>query len=94
MSRSFVTHRPSTPVMHDACYPDDLLPQLQATLAALADAEVRYESAREHLEAWAGPEVIRPHLLAQLEGHYQHECEWYAHRLADLHRQVRATMGL
>ena len=25
------------------CYPDDLLPQLQSTLAILADIETRYE---------------------------------------------------
>ena len=34
----------------DDCYPDDLLPDLQRTLAALADVEFRSEVAREHLE--------------------------------------------
>jgi hypothetical protein len=36
-------------------YPDELLPQLQQTLALLADVEIRYEIERDHLESWSGP---------------------------------------
>ena|SRR5215204_4524098 len=48
-------------------YPDELLPQLQQTLALLADLETRYEIARDHLESWSGPKEIKDHLLAELE---------------------------
>ena len=48
-------------------YPDDLLPQLQQTLAILADLETRYEIEREHLESWSGPRAVKDHILAELE---------------------------
>jgi hypothetical protein len=51
--------------------PDTLLPQLQQMLAALADVEVRYETDRESLQAWAGPEAIKERFIAQLEERYQ-----------------------
>ena len=60
--------------MHDECdatdvplYSDDLLPQLQWTLATLADLQVRYEIEREYLENWSGPREVRDCLLADLE---------------------------
>jgi hypothetical protein len=48
-------------------YPDDLLPQLQQTLAILADLETRCEIEREHLESWSGPRAVKDHILAELE---------------------------
>ena len=48
-------------------YPDDLLPQLQRSLALLADLETRYEIERDHLESWSGPQEVKGHLLAELE---------------------------
>ena len=48
-------------------YPDDLLPQLQQTLALLADLETRYEIERDHLESWSSPREIKDHLLAELD---------------------------
>ena len=93
MPRSSVTQRPSAPMMQDSFNPDDLLPELQATLAALADVEFRYGSAREYLRAWTGPNAVRQHLLAQLDERYQQECERYTRRLADLHdRLLKAQM--
>ncbi|MBQ0822858.1 hypothetical protein KBI52_21965 [Microvirga sp. HBU67558] len=93
MPRSSNTSRPSTPAAQDPCYPDDLLPELQATLAALADVEVRYEGAREHLQAWEGPEAIRQHLLAQLEERHQREREPHVGRLADLQYRIMRLMA-
>jgi hypothetical protein len=49
----------------DGCYPDDLLPDLQRTLAALADVELRYEAARERLER--EPPGIREPSLVEIE---------------------------
>ena len=48
-------------------YPDDLLPQLQQTLALLADVETRYEIDRDYLESWSGPRAVRDSLVAELE---------------------------
>lgn len=51
-------------------YPDELLPQLQQTLAALADLEMRYEIGRDDVESWSGPRDVKDRLLAELEqGH-------------------------
>ena len=48
-------------------YADDLLPDLQRTLAALADIETKYEIERDYLESWSGPKEVKNHLLATLE---------------------------
>src|SRR3954454_16494099 len=48
-------------------YPDDLLPRLQCTLAALADMETKYEIERDYLESWPGPRDAKERLLAELE---------------------------
>ena len=40
-------------------YSDDLFPDLQRTLAILADLETRYEIARDHLERWSGPMEVK-----------------------------------
>ncbi len=55
---------------HDAkvpIYSDDLLSDLQRTLAVLADIETRYEIERDYLEGWSGPAEVKDHLLAELE---------------------------
>ena len=49
-------------------YPDDLLPKMQQLLAILADLDQRYETDRYHLENWSGPQAIKAHLLADLDG--------------------------
>src|SRR3954466_1667015 len=48
-------------------YPEDLLPALQDTLAALADLEVRFEIARDRLEEWSGPEEEKQRGRLELE---------------------------
>ena len=52
-------------------YSDDLLPNLQHTLAALADIETRYEIERDHLVRWAGSGEVKDRLLAELEQCYR-----------------------
>ena len=69
-------------------YSDDLLPDMQDTLAALADLETRYRIDRERLDGWSGPEAIKDHLLKQLDERRMQEREPYAHRLAELHRRM------
>src|SRR3712207_626665 len=75
---------PETPL-----YPDDLLPALQSTLAALADVETRYEIARDGLEDWSGPDEVKQHLIAELEAGWQREREPVVLRLA----QLQSHMG-
>ena len=48
-------------------YPDDLLPVLQSTLAALADLDIRHEIEQDYLEGWSGPDEVKRHLVAELE---------------------------
>jgi len=52
-------------------YSDDLFPDLQRTLAILADLETRYEIARDHLERWSGPREVKDRLLADVEQRYR-----------------------
>jgi hypothetical protein len=40
-------------------YPDNRLPQLQQTLATLADLQIRYEIERDYLEDWSGPAEVK-----------------------------------
>ena len=48
-------------------YSDDLLLDLQRTLAVLADIETRYEIERDYLESCSGPKEVKDRLLAALE---------------------------
>ena len=52
-------------------YPDDLIPQLQRTLALLAEIETRYEIERDYLESWSGPSEVKDQHLAELERHHR-----------------------
>src|SRR5215211_5631991 len=70
-------------------YSDDLLPDLQRTLAVLADIETRYETERDHLESWSGPAEVKDHLLAELEQCHRANRERLALHLERL-RQGRA----
>jgi len=65
-------------------YPDDLLPQLQRTLAILADLEARYEIERDFLESWSGPREVKDYLVADLEQCHRANREqlaWHLERL-------------
>jgi hypothetical protein len=50
MTRSSAAQQPLASLTQASSYPDDLLSDLQTTLAALADVEVRYEIDREPLK--------------------------------------------
>jgi hypothetical protein len=68
MPHSSVAQESLAPLTRAVTYPDDLLPELQTTLAAMADLEVRYEKDQEQLTAWKGPNAIKERFAAQLEG--------------------------
>jgi len=94
MPHSSAAPRPFAPSTPDPWYPDVLLAELQSTLAALADLEVQYETDRERLEAWAGPEAIKTKFAAQLEERHQRNREPYVQRLADLQCSMIRLMTL
>ena len=71
-----------------AVYPDDLEPQLQATLTVLAHIETAYQQERGHLERWPGPDSIKRRLARVLEERHRHEREPYVQRLAELHTRI------
>ncbi len=89
MPRSSAAPRLLAPSAQSPWHVDELLAQLQAALAALADVEVQYEMDRERLEAWAGPETIKQKFAAQLEERHQRDREPYVQLLTDLQNKAR-----
>ena len=94
MPRSSAALRPLVPVPQASWYSEGLLAELQTTLAALADVEVQYQTDRERLEAWDGPDAIKTKFTAQLEERHQRDRELYVQRLADLHCSMIRIMAL
>jgi hypothetical protein len=93
MPRSSAAQRFLAPSTHASFYPDDLLCDIQATLAALADIEVRYRVDQEQLQAWMGPEAIKERFAAQIEERYQRDRGLYDQRLAALRERMLAITG-
>ena len=71
-------------------YEDDFLPELQSTLATLADLEVKFEIARDSLEEWCGSEEEKQRCRAELEQVHQQACKPYLRHLARLQEQSTA----
>jgi hypothetical protein len=72
----------------DDCYPDDLLPDLQRTLAALADVELCSEAARERLEH--EPPGSENRFWSRSRPGYRLECQPHVQRLEQLRERMRA----
>ena len=72
--------------------PDDLLGEIQATLAALADVEYRYERDRERLVQVLGPDAVLQPLWAERERRYEAEREPNRRRLERLQRWMRRNL--
>jgi hypothetical protein len=72
--------------------PDDLLGEVQLTLQAVADVELRYELARERVEVSSSSTSDKHRCLAELEALRQMELEPFARRLDELERQIRSFM--
>lgn len=72
----------------EATYPEDIEPELQATLSILAGIETRYEQERESLACWPGPDAIKARLAHVLEERHRHNREPYVQRLAELHTRI------
>ena len=69
---------------------DDLLGELQGTLAALADLECCYEADLERLKQGSEIDAARRHLYGERERRHQQEREPYIQRLNQLEHRVRA----
>jgi hypothetical protein len=65
-----------------------LTAEIQRVLAVLSEVEACYESDRECLKGWSGPEAIRVRLVEHLDAHHAQKREPLVQRLADLHQQI------
>ena len=72
--------------------PDDLVHEIQVTLAALADIECSYEAARERLDQCDGSEDVQQRLSAELEERRRRECQPHLRRLDELEHRLKAHL--
>ncbi len=73
-------------------YPSDLTPEIQTTLAALADVETRHEIERERLERYVGPAKER--LRSELAARHQAERTPLVQHLAFLQQALTWAMTI
>jgi len=93
MSSAFVApeQSPPTPLIHTCpvpADPGDLLPELQVTLTALTDLEVRHEIVLDCLEEWSGQDRVKRSLYAEREWAYQQARDAHLERLAGLRERI------
>jgi hypothetical protein len=91
-----LAHRMTAHVKGASWSPDDLLHELQITLAALADIECSDERDCERIEQWSGSETTRARLRAERESRRGREREPYLQKPDELQDRIRAhlTSGL
>lgn len=94
MPRTSVASYAFTSPTQPPWYSADLLPQLQSTLAVLADIEVHYQQSQEQLRAWAGPEAAKKQFAAQLAECHRQEREPYLQRLEELEQLMSRILPL
>jgi hypothetical protein len=75
-------------------YPEQLLPELQCMLKALADVEVRFERDRKRLRRSAEADETKKRLLRDLEERRRRDREPFLKRIAELQRKMRAISDL
>ncbi|MGF9764217.1 hypothetical protein AAII07_54860 [Microvirga sp. 0TCS3.31] len=76
------------PAAQSQCDCGALSAEIQRVLAVLSELEACYESDRECLMGWSGPEAIRSRLVEHLDAHHAQEREPLVQHLADLHQQI------
>jgi hypothetical protein len=94
MPHNSAAKRPVAPLTQTSYYPDNLLPDIQTMLAALADIEVQYRIEKEQLQNWTGPKAVKEQFAVQIEERYQRERRSYDEQLAALHHRMLAVMEL
>ena len=87
-----LAHRLTTQVKEAFWPSNDLLHELQVTLATLADIECHCERDRERIERWPNPETERVRLRADRERRHSREREPYLRKLERLERRMRARL--
>jgi hypothetical protein len=65
-----------------------LTAEIQRVLTALSEVEACYESDREGLKGWSGPDAIRVRFIEHLEARHAEAREPLVQRLAELHQQI------
>ncbi len=70
-------------------YPEDLLPALQASLAALADLDVRFRIEAERLALWSGGPEEKFARLDELRRQHALARRPYLERIAALEARIR-----
>ena len=73
--------------------PDDLLGEIQATLAAMADLECRSEMDQEQSQLGSVADASRRDVYAEREKRHQQARERYVQRLNELECRVQALGG-
>jgi hypothetical protein len=81
----------SHPQTDTRVYPDDLLPQLQQTLATLTNLQIRFEIERDYLEGWSGPAEVKDGLVAELNRCHTADRGGLVLCLAQLQREARSS---
>jgi hypothetical protein len=77
------------PAIRIPCPSDDLLGEIQATLAALADLECSHEIDQERLKQGSSTDAAWQHLRVERERRHQQEREPYMQRLNQLQHRMR-----
>jgi hypothetical protein len=72
---------------------DDLLGEIQATLAAMADLECRYEMDQEQSQLGSVADASRRDVCAERERLHQQAREHYVQRLNELEYRVQVLGG-
>lgn len=80
----------ATPRPNETNHPNSLTPEIQTTLAALADVETRHEIERERLERYSGPDKER--LRGELAARHQAERTPLVQHLAFLQQALTWAM--
>ena len=93
MHRNIVSKR-ATRVIESPWYPEDLLPRLQETLAALADIECRFDALTEQIETAPRSAAAKLRLREELEKQRHDETQPLHCRLSHLHyRMMRLAVA-
>jgi hypothetical protein len=83
----------ASPTMRMFWSSDDLLGEIQGTLAALADLECRHQIEQEPLKQGSEPVSEGERFCAERESRHQEGREPYLHRLNELERRMQALTG-
>jgi hypothetical protein len=91
--RNLLQQHIASPAVRRFYPPDDLLGEIQATLAAMADLECRYKMDQEQSQLGSVADASRRDVCAERERLHQQAREHYVQRLNELEYRVQALGG-